>query len=476
MMDWRDGQGPEVPGGNTPGGNGPGGDAPGAEGRGLAEPVSGVLGPRARMCRVDATLVAHRRFLYLCCCLFVLSFFWSICTRLDIVSEAVGEVIPQGKVKRVQHLEGGIVREILVHEGDRVAQDQPLVVLDAAAADASTDELQVRIVSLQIEAARLEAESKGLPEPVFAPELAAKNPALVDQARDLFFARRKRLQGDMAGLTEKVRQREQDIQETGARLENLRRNLPHVVHQVERSQELIRERLVKEDELIGRLKERNNTESAIRENSAALSRASAALAAAKEDLAHAQDAFREDVETELKKVQRELMEMTERMKKFRDSQNRTVLRAPEAGIVKSLSVVSEGEVVMPGMTVAEIVPTGDKLVIEAHLPIQDIGYVRPGQRAVIKLASRDARRFGNIEGKVLHVSPDAVTQTTGGVTNTFYKVLLETDADHFSRKSNRYDLFPGMRVIVGIHIGSRSVLGYFLDPFLDAMSGSMQER
>jgi adhesin transport system membrane fusion protein len=442
----------------------------------MDEPVAGVLGPKARMCAVDATLVAHRRFLYLCFCLFVLSFFWSVCTDLDIVSEAGGEVIPQTKVKKVQHLEGGIVREILVHEGDSVVQDQPLVVLDAAAADASTEELDVRLDSLQIEAARLDAESKGLPAPVFSPEMAQKHPDLVDQARNLFEARRKRLQTDMATLTEKVRQREQDIQETSARLDNLRRNLPHVVHQVERSQELIRERLVKEDELIGRIKERNNTESAIRENAAALSRASAALAAAKEELAHAQDAFREDVENDLKKVQRELMELTQRMKKFRDSQNRTVLRAPEAGIVKSLSVVNEGEVVMPGMTVAEIVPSGDKLVIEAHLPIQDIGYVRPGQRAVVKLASRDARRFGNIEGKVLHVSPDSVTQTTPAGVNTFYKVLVETDTDHFSRKANRYDLFPGMRVIVGIHIGSRSVLGYFLDPFLDAMSGSMHER
>lgn len=442
----------------------------------MEEPVSGVLGPKARMCRVDATLAAHRRFLYLCLCLLVLTFFWSICTRLDIVSEAVGEVIPQGKIKRVQHLEGGIVREILVHEGDRVAQDQPLVVLDAAAANASTDEVQVRIVSLEIERARLEAESKGLPEPEFPPELAAKNPGLVDQARDLFHARRKRLESDMAGLAEKVRQREDDIRETGARLDNLRRNLPHVQHQVERSQDLIRERLIKEDELIGRLKERNNTQSAISENAAALSRATAALAAAREDLVHAKDSFREDVETELKKVQRELMELQERIKKLRDNQNRTVLRAPQAGIVKSLSVHSEGEVVMPGMTVAEIVPTGEKLVIEAHLPIQDIGYVRAGQRAVVKLASRDARRFGNIEGRVLHVSPDAVTQTVGGVTNTFYNVQVETDADHFSRKANRYDLFPGMRVIVGIHIGSRSVLGYFLDPFLDAMSGAMEER
>jgi len=443
----------------------------------VSRPDPSILGPGAAHAAVDKTLAAHRRFLYLCGCLLVMSLAWSMLTSLDIVSEAIGEVIPRTKVKKIQHLEGGIVREILVREGDLVKQDQPLIVLDGAAAEANTDELAVRLNSLMIESLRLEAESQGLPEPKFTPELELKHKDLVDQARNLFQARRKRVQTDISSQAERVRQREQDIRETGARLENLKRNLPLVQRQVQRSEELYRERLVKEDELIARRKEENNTRSAILENSAAYSRATAALAAAREELVRTQNAFNEDVETELKKVQRELMELTQRMKKLRDSQNRTVLRAPEEGVVKSVNVVSEGEVIQPGMTVVEIVPAGDKLVIVAHLPIQDVGYVRPGQLAVVKLASRDARRFGNIEGKVLHVSPDAVTQSTpGGGVNTFYKVLVVTEQDHFSQKSNRYDLFPGMRVIVGIHIGRRSVLGYFLDPFIDAMSGSLHER
>lgn len=442
----------------------------------MSEPDASVLGPKAVYGAVDQTLATHRRFLYLCGCLLVLSLVWSACTSLDIVSEAVGEVIPRTKVKKIQHLEGGIVREILVHEGDLVKQDQPLVVLDAAAAEANTEELDVRLVSLQIESTRLEAEAKGLPALQFSPEMEGKHKDLVEQARSLFQARQKRVQNDTATQAMRLTQREQDVREIGARLENLRRNLPLVQRQVQRSEDLYRERLIKEDELIARRKEENNTRSAILETSAGLARAQSTLAGARDDLAHAQDRFREEVETEYKKVQRELMELTQRMKKVRDSQDRTTLRAPEAGIVKSLSVVSEGEVIQPGMTVAEIVPAGDKLVIEAHLPVQDVGYVRPAQLVVVKLASRDAMHFGNINGKVLHVSPDAVTQVVPGGISTFYKVLVETDQDHFLRRSNRYDLFPGMRVIVGIHIGKRTLLGYLLEPFIDSMSGSLHER
>ncbi len=442
----------------------------------MPEPGSPLMDPRQETRELDILLAAHRKFLYLCLCLFVGGLAWSMLCSLDIVSEAVGEVIPRTKVKKIQHLEGGIVREILVREGDHVKADQPIIALDAAAADSNAQELDVRIASLQIETLRLEAESKDLPEPAFPSELVERHRDLVEQARNLFSARRKRLQSDVAMQEGRVRQREQDIREMAARLDNLRRNLPLVQRQVQRSEELIKERLIKEDELLARRKELNNTMSAINESGAALSRASAALSAAKEELAHAQDSYREDVENELKKVQREYMELSQRQRKFHDSQDRTTLRATEEGIVKSLSVVSVGEVIQPGATVAEIVPVGDKLVIEAHLAIQDIGYVHNGQRAVVKLASRDARRFGNIEGKVINVSPDAVTHTTPSGVNTYYRVLVETEQDHFSRSANRYDLFPGMRVVVGIHIGQRSVLGYFLDPFFDAMSASLRER
>ena len=209
----------------------------------MNRPDPSILGPGVVHAAVDKTLAAHRRFLYLCGCLFVLTFAWSALTSLDIVSEAVGEVIPRTKVKKIQHLEGGIVREILVREGDLVKQDQPLVVLDAAAAEANTDELAVRLNSLMIESLRLEAESQGLPEPKFTPELELKHKDLVDQARNLFQARKKRVQTDISSQAERVRQREQDIHETGARLENLKRNLPLVQRQVQRSEELYRERL-----------------------------------------------------------------------------------------------------------------------------------------------------------------------------------------------------------------------------------------
>jgi len=165
--------------------------------------------------------------------------------------------------------------------------------------------------------------------------------------------------------------------------------------------------------------------------------------------------------------------LTQRQKKFADSFKRTTIRSPVDGIVKTLYVVTVRGVIRPGMTIMDIVPATDRLVVEARLPIGDIGYVHPGQDAIVKLASRDARRFGNIKGKVYNVSPDAITSNEGGA---FYTVRIETEKDYFESENKKYKLYPGIQVMAFIRTGSRTVVEYLLDPFLNKLGHSLQER
>lgn len=127
----------------------------------------------------------------------------------------------------------------------------------------------------------------------------------------------------------------------------------------------------------------------------------------------------------------------------------------------------------PGMTIMDIVPAADRLIVEAHLPIRDVGFVQTGQRAIVKLASQDARRFGKIEGQVVHVSPDAFATQQG---TAFYTVRIETEKDYFEQDNFRYKLYPGVLVIASIHTGKRTVWQYLSDPFLDTLGASFQER
>lgn len=421
----------------------------------------------------DGVSAGTRSFFYLLAAFCLCFLIWSAVGRLDIVSEAVGEVIPRTKVKRIQHLEGGIIHEIHVREGDSVIKDQPLVALESTASGSSVEELQVRINALSVEIMRLEAESRGLDAPEFSNELRGTAPELVEQALDLFYARQERLLNETVVQEEKVKQREQDVQEIEARLSNLRSALVRAKEDLHTDRILYSDKLITKKELNSSVDKKENLESGIKEDSASLAKARSLLIAAKEGLERVRNAYLEDVQKDLKKARRELMELSERLKKFSDEMSRTIIRSPVDGVVKNLFVINPGEVVRSGVTIMDIVPADDPLVIEAHLPIQDIGYVAKGQRALVSLASRDAQRFGKLEGLVSNVSPDAVTLSTG---ETFYRVRVVTENDYFEKNGMVYRLFPGMRVIVGIHIGDRTILEYLLEPFLGTIGHGMQEH
>lgn len=416
---------------------------------------------------------AARSFLWLCVAGAVVFVLWAAIFRLDIVSMAQGEVIPSTKVKSVQHLEGGIIREILAREGDAVKQGQPLVILEETSTGASVEEIAIRTTSLTAEVARLDAQARMLDAPVFPEGFATAHPQLARQATTLFEASRQRLESELAEQRENIIQREQDVKEIRARLRNNRQSLTLVREQVALSEELLRDNLTTRYKHLAYLREQSELVSRIEQDRAALPRAQSSLAEARERLVRLERAYREEAQEDLRKARQELEEFSQRLKKFRDSLRRTVIRSPVEGVVKTLHVVTRGGVVRPGMTLVDIVPSSDRLVVEAHLPISDIGYVQEGQSAIVRLASADAARFGKLDGRVVHVSPDTFTTPEG---QTFYSVRIETEGDGFSHGDFQYRLIPGMLVMAYIHTGQRTVLEYLTDPFLGAMGQAMQER
>lgn len=416
---------------------------------------------------------ASHFFLFLCIAMCLGFLAWACFFQLDIVSQAEGEVIPSSRVKPVQHLEGGIIRKISVREGESVAKGQELIVLEATASDSTVDELEVRVTSLRVNIARLEAEDKGLDAPRYPQDIYKKFPALIERSLKLFQTRKARVDSDLISEQEKIKQREQDIRQITSRQRNSRNSLKLLREQIAISAGLLEDGLTSRYKHLGFLKEESKLKSSIEEDSAKLAKARSALAQAKADIGEIRNSYLASVREDLQESRREFDELSQRLRKFEDNLSRTVIRSPVDGVIKTLYVVSIGEVVKSGMTIMDIVPVGDKLVIEARLPISDIGYVKDGQKAVVKLASGDASRFGNIDGKVVNISPDADSTERG---LTFYRVRIETGKDFFEHDGNYYKLFPGIRVIAGIHIGTRSVMEYLLEPFMGSMSYAMRER
>jgi len=421
--------------------------------------------------KADKTLGTH--VFLISCILLVLTFFvWTTVGTLDVVSTTTGEVIPSSRVKSVQHLEGGIIREILVKEGERVKKGQALIKLQPTTSTAQVDELQVRLSSLKVKIARYEAEIAGKE----ALELTAtlhSNLMLIERAKDLFSIRQQRLASQINEQMQLITQREQEVIGVKGRIGNNQKFLKHVDEQLAISTKLLKMSLTNRMRHLDLEKEGTRLQGEIIADKTIIIQTRAAVEQARARLSMIKNGFKEEARMELDAAQESFLELTERMKKFDDSLSRTVLRAPVDGVVKTLHVATLAGVIKAGQTVVDIVPLGDKLIIEAKLNTGDIGFIQPGQDVMVRLASMDAARFGAINGTVEHISPDTLVTEQGA---PYYKVTITPGQNFFEKGTLRYDLVPGLQLQCDILIGERTVLEYMLSPYLQSMDMALRER
>ena len=419
------------------------------------------------------TTSAARRFLFRGVVLMAALAVWGLAGRLDVVSTAPGEVMPVTRVKAIQHLEGGIVSAILVEEGERVDKGQPLVRLDPIRASAELDELSARLTGLNIDIARLETEIRGDDHLVLPPALAGAAPDLAKAAVAAFDTRRRRLAHDIGSQETQVAQRQQELAEISVRTGNTRKALILVSDQVAISENLLKRDLTSRMVHLDLVRQQQTLAGQLDSDLAAEPRIQAALREARERLGSLRETFIVQARKDLAAARQSFDELSQRLAKFQSAQDRTVLRAPVDGIVKSVAVATEGGVIQPGQTVMEIVPIEDRLVIEARLPVQDIGYVRRGQRARVTLTSPDAAAFGHLDGTVETVAADATLTSEG---RAFYRIRIVTAQNRFEADERSYQLYPGMQLSCGIHIGSRSVAAYLFSPWMQSLRFAFEER
>ncbi len=398
---------------------------------------------------------------------------WAYQGELDIVSVADGQVVPSGKIKHIQHFEGGIIQKITVQEGDKVIEGQPLIELEQLRSGASLDEIQMRIDALTVDIIRYTAVINDQEALHFPPAIQEKYPLLVKDALRLFAAHQNSVGSKVQTLTKIVDQKRQRIKTIESDLENKRQRLPLLEEQLSLSEELLAENLTTRYKHIEIMRHAKEIEGGIQNDMSALKEAAHALEEAQANLKEVKFSFKEKTTENLKAAKQEFNEFSVRLKKFEDSLEKTVIRSPINGIIKKLYLVTKGGIIKPGDTIADIVPSEERLMVEARLPISDIGYVQKDQMVLLQLSSPDARKFDKLPGKVINISPDTFTNEQG---RTFYNVLIESEKNYFQSRDQKHKLYPGMVLLAHIHIGQRTVLNYLIDPFMNTLSFSMQER
>ena len=464
---------------------------------------------------------------------------WANYAELDEVSIAMGEVVPRGNIKTVQHLEGGIIEAINVDEGDTVHEGQILVQLDLGATGVNREELQVRLDNDLLVRARLEAETRG--QPLRIPkELADRRPAQAIAEERSYDARKQQLAAKLNVQRELTRQRELEVEELEARLRSLRdrkrelnspagslrqqarqkeleikelqaqrdtttNNLRLIRERFEMSAKLLADGLVPRmehlelesevkslegelaglnqsipraraavDEVRGILKE--ETEAVDAEINAlrpSIPRAQAAVDEANQRAREEEIRFRREAQEELVKAEQSIARIRELLSEATEQKIRADIRSPINGIVKNLRYNTIGGVVQPGEAIMEIVPTGERLIIEAKLNPTDRGYVAIGQPTVVKISTYDFARYGGLDGAVTMVAPDTSTDEEG---TPFFRVLVETDKTYLGRTTGELPIIPGMEATVDIHTGSRTVIEYLVKPVLKLRHEAFRER
>lgn len=438
------------------------------------ENVFAILGKRTTPREnVDKGKKTTQIFFKLFAGIFVAFFIWGMVGTLDIVSMTEGEVIPSTQVKSIQHLEGGIVRKIDVHEGQLVKKGQALVHLEQIISGADLSELQVRTNSLKIRIIRLEAEAEGLASPEFTAQMKTEFKDIIRQENDQFQARQNDLKNRIKTQKEVISQKEFNVRQMKDRLVNMRSTLKLHQEKVSISEELMIDELTNRYMHLDLLTKLNELKGSISDTESSLSSASSALKEAQAQAQQIQTSAMNEVQNDLNDSRGNLRELNERLIKFEDSVSRTVVRATVDGTVKTLHVVTEGGVIRAGDPVVDLVPEGDRLVVEAQLPTGDIGYVKVGQDVSIRLATADAAHFKDIAGEVKSISPDTLMTPEG---MPYYKVRIDAEKGYFDGGTIQYQLYPGMRVIANITTGKRSVFGYIFGPVFSSFDSALQER
>ncbi|MEE2720304.1 MAG: HlyD family type I secretion periplasmic adaptor subunit [Pseudomonadota bacterium] len=402
----------------------------------------------------------------------VSAFAWMFLSELDEVAVANGEVIPQGQVKLIQHLEGGIVTEILTKEGQRVGKGERLMQLRLGADRVRSSEIELQVAGLIIKRDRLQAE---LDKQTFTlPDNVDSKVKKIFQKEILTFENRKQqINGKIRILDAKARQKILEIKELESRVKGRTNSLVFALKRLQISKGLEKDSLATKMEVLDLENEYEQLKSEIAELKASLQKAKEAHTEAKQrSKAHTLD-FNREVSEELGRVEIALAQTREQLQTASELVKQTALHSPIDGIVKNLRQHTIGGVVQPGEAIMEIVPVRDTLIIETKLSPIDVGYVGVGQKADVKILTYDFLRYGSLNGIVKNVAADTSTDFKG---EPYFRVEIETDRNYLGKDVGSLPITPGMQAEINIKTGKRSVFDYLMSPVLKTHHAAFRER
>lgn len=418
---------------------------------------------------LEQTPAKAKFLLYAIAVTLVVLIIWAWFAKVDEVIRGDGRVIPSKQVQVIQSLDGGIVSEILVTEGQTVVVGTPLIKIDETRAVSSLRENQAQYLAFLAKQSRLKALADGVP---FSPpdEVRKDAPETYDQEYALYISSKEELQSAIEIARDQMVQREKELLEVQFRREIAEKNYESATKELLANKPLLASGAVSEIDILKLERESTKAKGDIDQARAQISRIQTSIGEARRKVSEVQQTFKSKVRTELNDITARLNSVSEVTVSLQDKVNQSVLKSPVNGKVSRLFFNTVGGVIQPGKEVLEVVPTDDALILETKIQIKDIAFIRVLQPAVVKLTAYDYTIYGTLDAIVEHISPDSIVDDKG---NAYYIVRVRTLRSNLGQG---LPIIPGMVAQVDIMTGKKTILSYLLKPVLKAKAYAFSER
>ncbi|MFZ5766900.1 MAG: HlyD family type I secretion periplasmic adaptor subunit [Thermodesulfobacteriota bacterium] len=404
--------------------------------------------------------------------LFFSGIYWAAISEIDEVTRGGGKVIPSQQIQVVQNLEGGILAEILVREGDIVNKGQLLLKIDDRRYAGPVQENRVRHQALQAKIARLKAEAENTPF-LLAEGTDAELREAGEREKALFQSRKDELEAKIAILQEQASQKKHEMNELNAKKKQLSHTAGLIQQELELTRPLVKAGAASEIEVLRLERQAAQIEEQIIAVQFTLPQVRSKYDEALKSIEKEKRIFTNRAKEELTDVYAEMEGLSASAVTLEDRLQRTLVHSPVYGTVKQIMVNTIGGVIQPGMDLIEIVPLEDTLLVEAMIKPSDIAFLRPKQKAMVKFSAYDFTIYGGLHAELEHISADSITDEKG---NSYYLVRVRTDKNYLGEEANPLPIIPGMVATVDILTGKKTILSYLLQPVIRTQKMALRER
>jgi adhesin transport system membrane fusion protein len=432
----------------------------------------------------------HRLTIWAMAALTICFLIWAYFSALQQVTSGTGKVIPSTQVQIIQSLDGGVLQKLFVQEGMQVKKNQPIASIDDTRFRSDFAEQKQEVDSLRANVIRLRAELSSIlignntqwqrqieinkNIPVYPKDLEQNAQLLVVRQKEEYSERLDNLINQLAIQEQKIQQKEQEVEELNSKISTLQISYKIANKELDLTKPLAEKNIVSKIELYKLERSVNDLKGELNAVQLLSPKLKSAL---QESILNRRETvlvYRSETRAELNELQNKLSRINESQVGAQDKVTKALILSPVVGTIKTIKINTLGGVVKPGETIAEIVPTEDKLMIEAKIKPRDIGFIYPGLPAVVKITAYDFARYGGLTGTVEHISADTTLDEDG---NSFYLIRVRTQASSIKNKQgDEMPIIPGMLTQVDVITGKRTILEYILNPILRANEAALRER